>query len=145
MKSAKGFEEDGFEKEYLITQQEKAKKIKCVKSNASFHFCRVMGFIYGGTSSKWWMFRKHFNHMDDEFFKGEVPFYPWECLSIQLLDRDVFLIIKNESLMEKFLKLLIYKIKTVDGNCNSSSGIENALSNQIARKNKNKGYKINPT
>ena len=74
--------------------------------------------------------------MDDQFYKGEVPFYPWECLSIQLPDRDVFLIIKNENLMEKFLKLLIYKTKTVNGNSNSSSGIEDALCNQIARENK---------
>lgn len=47
--------------------------------------------------------------------------------------------------MEKFLKLLIYKTKTVDGNCNSSNGIEDALCNQIVRENKKKGYKINPT
>ena len=65
--------------------------------------------------------------MDDEFFKGEVPFYPWECLSIQLPERDVFLIIKNEIVMENFLKLLIYKTKTIDGNSLSSKGVEKAL------------------
>lgn len=116
------------------------KQIKLVKSKASFFLKDVNGFIYGGTSSKFWMFRKHFNHLDDEYYKGDVPFFPWECITIQLPERDVYLIIKDENLMEQFIKLLIYHMQTVDGNKGSSRAIEHTLYHQYLKEYKDKGY-----
>ena len=46
-----------------------------------------------------------------------VPFYAWDCLTLQFKDKnDVYIIIRNESIMTLFLKLLIYELKTIDGN-----------------------------
>ena len=86
------------------------------------------------------MFRKHFNHLDDEYYKKDVPFYPWECITIQTIERDIYLIIKNEKVMEMLLKLLIYSIGTVDGNKGSSVKIEAALIDQLFKANKKRKY-----
>lgn len=85
------------------------------------------------------MFRKHFNHLCDDYFKKEdVPFYSWECITIQTIERDIYLIIKNEKIMEMFIKYLVYHLETVDGNRGSSHKFENSLANQVARNNRNK-------
>ena len=52
--------------------------------------------------------------------KGEVPFYSWECITLYFGIRDINLVIRNEKRMDEFLKLLIFSLKTVDGNKNSA-------------------------
>ena len=49
----------------------------------------------------------------------DVPFYSWECITLQLRHRMVDLVIKKQSDMDDFLMILIDGIKTVDGNRNS--------------------------
>lgn len=59
-----------------------------------------------------------------------MPFYTWECITIELETRDVYLVIKNEKSMNQFIKLLIYFLNSVDGNRDSAEGIKKALIKQ---------------
>lgn len=65
------------------------------------------------------MLRKHFNNTDKEEM-NKLPFYSWNCITLQMKHRDVDLVIRNESDMEKVIKFLIYNLKTVDGAKNSA-------------------------
>jgi len=49
----------------------------------------------------------------------QMPFYSWNCLTLCLKHREVDLVIPNEQDMQKVLKFLIWKLKTVDGLKNS--------------------------
>ena len=52
---------------------------------------------------------------------AKIPFYGWECLSLQLKNRgDVYFLIQNEKTMADFLKLLIFELKSLDGNAGSA-------------------------
>ena len=51
----------------------------------------------------------------EEIKKYDVPFYYWNCLTLQMENRDFFIVIKNEKAMEDFLKILIHSLDTVDG------------------------------
>ena len=61
--------------------------------------------------------RKHINSLTDP---KDLPFFSWNCITLQLKSRDVDLVIKSEEHMFNFLTYLVYKIKTVDGNKNSA-------------------------
>ena len=62
--------------------------------------------------------------------KGQVPFYSWECITLQYGIRGINLVIKNEKRMDEFLMLLIHTLNTVDGNRDSSLKIQEALIEQ---------------
>ena len=52
---------------------------------------------------------------------AKMPFYGWECLTLQLNNRgDVYILIQNEKVMADFIKLLIYELKTMDGNAGTA-------------------------
>jgi hypothetical protein len=62
------------------------------------------------------MLRKQINSISLlNFLKGNVPFYAWQCISISTMDRQVDLIIHDESDMMNLISLLIYKLQTIDG------------------------------
>ena len=43
------------------------------------------------------MLRKHLNSLDLSYYKEEqVPFYAWQCITLQLRHRDVDLVIKDD-------------------------------------------------
>lgn len=44
-----------------------------------------------------------------------MPFYSWECLTIQLCDRDIDLVIRNSKQLFDLMTLLVYQLKTLDG------------------------------
>lgn len=46
--------------------------------------------------------------------KTELPFYSWQCLSIQSTDRQFDLVIKNEEHMDILIKFLVFKMNTMD-------------------------------
>ena len=56
-----------------------------------------------------------------------VPFYTWECLTIHMGNRDVYLVIQDERHMNNILKVLISKLNTIDGSKNSATGIKKEL------------------
>ena len=64
---------------------------------------------------------------NSEIDKAGLPFYSWECITLVLQTRKIFLIIQNEPIMIKFIKLLIETLNTVDGSRGSATGIKKAL------------------
>lgn len=64
------------------------------ESNSSTKVADIRGIVFGGIRSRFWMLRKHFNSMSVDELQN-VPFHSWECLSIQLHDRDVDMVIKD--------------------------------------------------
>lgn len=101
-------------------QQIPTQEFKISKSNASCQIDSIKGFIFGGTSSRFWLLRKHFNLMKLEELR-EVPFFSWECITLKLKDRDVDLVIRDDQQMNKLLKFLIHKLRTVDGTSGSAN------------------------
>ena len=60
--------------------------------------------------------RKHMIQLSCRDLIHYAPFYAWDCITLNLENKgDVYLIIKNEKILEMFLKLLIYELKTIDG------------------------------
>ena len=54
--------------------------------------------------------------MDKIDLEKDAPFYSWNCITLSIRHKwDVYLIIKNESVMTKFIKLLIHNTETLDG------------------------------
>ena len=85
-------------------------------------------------TSRFWMLRKHINTMENEEMKDPgLPFYTWECITLQLSNRDVYIVIRNEKLMTAFIKLLIYFLQTVDGTANTALGLQDALIEKMER------------
>lgn len=60
----------------------------------------------------------------------KVPFYSWECLTLQLGNRDVDLVIRDEKQMNRLLKYLIHNMKTLDGNKNSALKVLELMNKQ---------------
>lgn len=56
-----------------------------------------------------------------------MPFYSWQCITLQLKHRDVDLIIRDEREMDLFLKLLINHMCTLDGRRDSARPLLDAL------------------
>ena len=60
------------------------------------------------------------NTLKDE---NNVPFYAWNCITLQLHNRDVDLVIKNQDHMDLFIKFLMYELKSLDGKRNSAANL----------------------
>ena len=68
----------------------------------------VQGIIFGGFSSRFWMLRKQFNSFDKKKYQNdEVPFYAWECITIQMKNREIDLVLKNEKDMDNLILILV--------------------------------------
>jgi hypothetical protein len=80
------------------------------KSSSSCHVSEIRGIIFGGISSRFWLLRKHINSLTDIKKLRNFPFFAWNCITLQLKDREVDLVIKKENEMKMFLTYLIYKI-----------------------------------
>ena len=78
----------GFEREF--TRNEKYFKIK--KSAASCKIDDIVGFIYGGQSSRFWMLRKYLISIPAKEDKL-IALRSWNCITLQLKNRDVDLVI----------------------------------------------------
>lgn len=74
------------------------------------------------------MLRKHINQLKKEQFRdNKVPFNSWECITLQLKHRDVDLIIENERSMKMFIKILCYKMNSIDGSKDSALKIKQLM------------------
>ena len=93
--------------------------IKERKSHASCLIKDIKGFVYGGFNSRFWMVRKY-SILKNRKELHKLPFYNWECISIELNHRSIDIVIQNQELMDKFIKFLIYTLKTRDGVVGSS-------------------------
>ena len=102
-----------------IRKSENLIKFKSSESNSSFKLTDIVGFVYGGYSSRFWVLRKHINFMDKSEYKN-LPFYAWQCISLQTKHRTIDLVIKDEKQMNIFLQYMIWSLKTVDGKSGSA-------------------------
>ena len=66
------------------------------KSSASVKVSEILGIVFGGLSSRFWLFRKHINCMPREksIKESSYPFFAWECITLHLKHRDVDLVIR---------------------------------------------------
>ena len=76
--------------------------------------------MYGGFSARFWLMRKHIIQLTPVELEN-LPFYCWECISIETQYRTIDLVIKDLSDMETLLKFLIYKLETQNGQKGSAS------------------------
>ena len=91
-------------------------------SSASCRLDQVEAMIYGGFNSRFWMMRKHINMTPINKLEN-LPFYAWNCISLQFSNhqsRDVDLVIKSETQMKMIIKLLVYNLKTINGQKNTA-------------------------
>ena len=114
----------------------KETKYRETQCSGSCNLSDVKGILYGGISSRFWLLRKHLILLDRcKHTCGHVPFYSWQCITLQMENRDVDLVIKNEKDMDDFIKIVVRAMNTVDGNKNSGDVIKNQL---LTFKNDNK-------
>lgn len=99
------------------------------RSSSSFYISDVLNVVYGGFSSRFWMLRKHICSMskDDVVF---APFYSWNCFTIDVGYRQINLVIRGEKNISRFLKFLIWNIRTLDGKRGSADKVLAALNEQ---------------
>ena len=69
-------------------------KFSTKKSKACCNLKDITGFIYGGSSARFWMMRKHINQLSKDDLEN-LPLYSWECISIITQHRTIDLVIKN--------------------------------------------------
>ena len=113
-----------FENQDMRKKFEDAEKKRVVEyseklSNCSCKISEIKGFIFGGFSSRFWMLRKQINSMELAEFEHQ-DFYCWESISIETSSREIDLVIKDKTHMDKFIKYLIYVLKTKDGSKGSA-------------------------
>lgn len=81
----------------LSTELEEEVDDICFTTKVSSGSCKVSdieNILFGGVSSRFWMLRKHINMLDDEQL-ANLPFYSWQCITLQLKHRDVDLVIRD--------------------------------------------------
>ena len=111
---------------------EQKDKEKCTRESVSSCSCSVddiQAIVFGGVHSRFWMLRKYFNSLNREQLNNRIPFYSWECISLCLPHRDIDIVIRDHSHMNKFLKFLIFALKTFDGEKNSAVKLIDTLNN----------------
>ena len=84
----------------------------------------ITGFMYGACSTRFQMFKNSINEIiaqsdDIKNIDSLMPFYAWECLTIQFKRRDLDIVVKDEQQMEILLKFLIMETNSFDSNRNS--------------------------
>jgi len=62
-----------------------------------------------------------------------MPFYAWQCITLELEKRNIDLVIKDSNDMMNFIKFLIIKMNTVDGIRNSATILKKALFVEMQR------------
>lgn len=82
--------------------------------------------IFGGLNSRFWMLRKHLNSMNEEELENS-EMYSWECLSLQLKNRDIDIVVRNIEDMNNLLKFLIRNLRTLNGFRGTANGILDKL------------------
>jgi hypothetical protein len=69
---------------------------------------------------------------------SNLPFNAWECISLTLGNRDIDLVIKEESIMDMFLKLLIHNTNSIDGQRGSAEHTKGVMLKKVITKNSSK-------
>ena len=83
-------------------------------SSASCNLDSIKAIVFGGFSSRFWVYRKHINGLKKSQLE-HLPFYSWQCITLQLSNRDIDLVIPHDPDMNMLLKLLNYKMCSLNG------------------------------
>ena len=97
-----------------------------MRSSSSCYLKHIQAIIFGGQSSRFWLYRKHFMSFDQvEVNKDNespecasppsYPFFAWQCITLLFETRTLDLVIKKEADMDRLLRFLIQAIRTADG------------------------------
>ena len=75
--------------------------VRLFKSSSSCDLRDIQHIVLGGLSSRFWLYRKHINRMDDarpfmQNCEADHPFRAWQCLTLFTEDRSIDLVIKEE-------------------------------------------------
>ena len=120
------------------------------QSNASTYLDDIEGIVMGGSTSRFWIYRKHMCSLEvvdlrmdsqNEDQPTNFPFFAWQCISLVTSTRTIDLVIKNDKQMDTFIRFLIVALNSIDGNKNSAQFLIDAstLSDiQKAEKRNNK-------
>lgn len=76
------------------------------------------------------MLRKHINSIHSKEQLRNLPFYSWNCLTLQLNHREVDLVIPDDAHMQVLLRFIVYRIKSIDGNRGTAIAVLEALNNR---------------
>ena len=98
-------------------------------SSASCYIEDIQGISFGPITSRFWLFRKHMNTLDQNDL-SVMPFHAWQCITLQLHNRDVDLVIKNQKHMDMFIKFLMYELKSLDGKRGSAAKLIELIKRQ---------------
>ena len=80
-----------------------------IKSNSTCFIRDIQSFVFGGFSSRFWVYRKHINSMNVEQLRN-LPFYSWECLTLNTEHKSINLVIKDEKQMDRLVEFLIVQL-----------------------------------
>ena len=99
-------------------------------SSSSCCIDKIKGLSFGPVSSRFWIYRKHMNSLSAE----KHPFHSWQCITLNMEDRDVDLVIPDQEEMDRLLQYLLFRLKSLDGNRGSAIRILDYLgSNSLIR------------
>ena len=88
---------------------------KRFKSDASCKIDDITSFVFGGFSSRFWLLRKHISSMEVSDLKN-LPFYCWECLTIQTIHKNINIVVKNEKdNLNKLLRIDFTRVTEQNG------------------------------
>lgn len=76
--------------------------------------------------------------------KKRPPFYAWECITLQLDNREVDLVVQNDKDMDDLLEVLIDALDTVDGNKGSANVIYKIIQQEKMKNELIKRDQYNP-
>ena len=109
-------------------------------SRATCKLSSITSFIYGGLSSRFWMLRKHFCSLNFEAgAELNLPFYNWQCITLQTKNRDIDLVVDSEQHLKILLEFLLYELNTADSLRDTANFVSEGLINEMKEKNyKNK-------
>ena len=66
-----------------------------------------------------------------------MPFYAWQCITLQLKHRYVDLVIKNEKSLELFMRFLVFTLNTEDGKKDTAEPtVKKAYYSELIRQHK---------
>lgn len=136
-----------------FNEEEEIERIKdrytFTESSTTCAISDIQGIIFGGFSSRFWIYRKHLCCLDYDIlkkdtkrkaFRGgktELPFYAWQCITLELAERQVDLVIKDQKSMDLFIKFLIFSINTMDCRKDSAENyVKGATMFEVQRREK---------
>lgn len=122
------------------------------QSSSSCNLEDIQAIMYGGTSSRFWIYRKHMISLDYDVMKFDnqrpgvktsFPFFAWQCLTLEFETRTVDLVIKDDRQMDILIRFLVQSLDTIDGRRGTSNWyLEASIINEIERRERRNNKKV---